>query len=418
LTGLDESKKEVTVIGAGMVGVMAALHLQEQGFEVCVIDRRPPGSECSYGNAGVLGSATCIPISMPGTLASVPRWILDPEGPLTINWKYAPRLAPWLYRFVRSGKKERVFEIAQALDALHKPTIDIYRHYSSRASAGHLIKENGYLHVFEAQASFGASALAREIRRERNIAFTELSRGEIADLEPRLNRGLEKGLLIHRDGHTVNPGRLVAQLAELFQERGGKIDCAEVTSIRYENGSPRALSTSRGKHDFQNLVICAGAWSAGLLDQLGEKVPLEAERGYHIEVKSSGVELSRPVFFVDRKFLATSMEGGLRLAGTAEYDSLHAPPNYKRARVLLSQARNYFGELNGDNFSEWMGSRPSTPDSMPVICQSRIHPSVFYAFGHGHTGMAGAPMTGKVISELVAGKQPSIDPLPYSLYRF
>ncbi|RLA43415.1 MAG: FAD-dependent oxidoreductase [Gammaproteobacteria bacterium] len=411
-------KNNVTVVGAGVVGIMSALHLQEEGVSVTVIDRQRPGNECSYGNAGVLGSATCIPISMPGVLYNVPGWILDPKGPLTINWKHAIRLFPWLHHFIRSGKKERVIEIADALDKLHKPTIGIYKHYASLASLENLIKENGYLHLFGSEESFNSTLFAREIRKGRGIKFSVLSRGEIKDLEPALERGFEKGILIERDGHTTNPAKLVSGLAELFKLRGGKIIRSDVTSIRFDNGKPKFLTTSSGKYLFENLVICAGAWSRGLLRQLGEKVLLEAERGYHIEIKDPGVEISRPVFFVDKKFLATSMEGGLRLAGTAEYNNLHAPPDFNRARILLPQAKKVFRDFDADNYSEWMGSRPSTPDSMPVICKSRKYDSIFYAFGHGHTGMAGAPMTGKLISELVAGKTPSIDISPFSLYRF
>jgi D-amino-acid dehydrogenase len=407
-----------TIIGAGVVGIMTALHLQEEGVEVTVIDRQGPGEGCSRGNAGVLGSATCIPVSMPGTIKDVPKWLLVPDGPLCIDWKYSAKLLPWLIKFVKAGNRDRVEEISIALDRLHMPTVDIYKHYADLAGVSELVKQNGYLHIFESSKSFSGTKLGREIRERRNIGFDTLSSTSIQTLEPDLTPIYTDGMLIKRDGFTPNPLRLVQSLAKLFQERGGTLLQRDVTSIRFENSRPESLTTSNGKHTFDKLVVCAGAWSKSLLDQLGEKVSLESERGYHVMIRNPGVKLSRPVFTCDRKILATPMEDGIVLAGTAEYASLNLPPNYSRARALLKQGERMFAGLNTEDYSEWMGHRPATPDSMPVICQSKKHPSIYYAFGHGHTGLAGAPMTGKVVSELVTGKQPSIDITPFDLYRF
>ena len=280
------SGNDVTIIGAGIVGIMTALHLQEEGFNVSVIDRLEPGEGCSRGNAGVLGSATCIPISMPGTLNDVPRWLLDRKGPLTINWRHSAGLLPWLIRFLRAGTRESVEKISTALNDLHEPTVDIYTRYARLANAGELIQKNGYLHLFESEKSFDNTRLAREIRTRRGIKFDELSAADVKEIEPGLGDVFHKGILIERDGFTPNPLRPVQSLAALFRQRGGTLLREEVTSIRFERGLPTALTTSAGKHDFGRLVVCAGAWSKTLLDQLGEKVYLESERVYHALIRN------------------------------------------------------------------------------------------------------------------------------------
>ena len=411
-------EKNTTIVGAGIVGIMTALHLQEEGYSVTVIDRLDPGEGCSRGNAGVLGSATCIPVSMPGTIKDVPKWLLDPNGPLSIDWKYSATLLPWMIKFLKAGKRAHVEEISIALDKLHTPTVDIYKHYADLADASELVKQNGYLHIFESSKSFSGTKFGRDIRKRRGIVFDTLSSRDIQALEPDLSPIYTDAMLIRRDGFTPNPLRLVQSLAKLFQKRGGTLLRSDVTSIRFADNCPESLTTSQGKHTFDKLVVCAGAWSKSLLDQLGEKVILESERGYHVMIRNPGITLSRPIFTCDRKFLATPMEDGILLAGTAEYASLSAPPNYSRARALLKQGERMFKGLNTDDYSEWMGHRPATPDSMPVICQSKKFESIYYAFGHGHTGLAGAPMTGKLISELMEGKPPSIDTTPFDLYRF
>jgi D-amino-acid dehydrogenase len=408
---------EVTVIGAGIVGVMCALNLQEEGLEVTIVDYSLPGEGCSKGNAGVLGAGTCIPVSMPGTLKQIPKWIFDKNGPLKIELFYFFLMLPWLWEFIKSGRKERVLDIANALDALHSPTVKEYTEWCNKAGCSELVKQNGYLHVYESESSFSSTKFSNEIRDKHGIEFERVVGSKIYDIECDFSDIYTHALFIKNDGYTPNPSRLVKKLAKLFEKRGGKFIYQKVINIEYKDEKPKALLFNGGKHYFEKLVVSAGIGSKYILKMLIEKTFLVSERGYHVTINEPNVNISRPIFSVDRKFLATPMEDGLRLAGTAEYASIDRPPNYNRAKALLIQGKRMFPKLNTREYVEWMGHRPATPDSLPVICKSEKYDSIIYAFGHGHTGMAGAPMTGKIVADLVLNKEPQIDIYPYRLNR-
>ncbi len=407
----------VIVIGAGIVGVCCALELRKKGLVVTVVDRVAPGEACSFGNAGVLAAWACVPMSMPGTLGQVPRWLLDPEGPLAIRPRYLPRLAPWLWRFLRAGRAARIPAIADALLALNGPTVTLYKALAKEAGAPELIRESAYLHVSRDSRGFDLDGPDWRLRRERGATFTVLKDGEIRELEPALDPAYRTGVTIEPQGHTTNPGRLVKVLAEYFQRLGGEVCQAEVLRIRPESSGVR-LETTQGELAADRLVIAAGAWSAKLAAQIGVKVPLETERGYHVTFAEPGLELRTTVTEAKGVFIATSMELGLRVAGTVEFAGLDAAPNWHRARVLTAPAKRLFPGLNTSRPREWMGHRPSLPDSLPVIGPAPGTRHVVFAFGHGHTGLTGAPMTARIVAGMVASEPLNLDVSPYRADRF
>ena len=409
----------VTVIGAGIVGLCCARWLQRDGHAVTVIDPVSPGESCSFGNAGILSKYSVVPLVMPGTLAKVPGWLLDPMGPLVVRWRYLPRAMPWLLRLLAASRASRIPAIADALGALALPSIDAYGELLGPADFADLIRLEGVVNAYESVADLEADAPAWALRRDRGARFERFDGEALRELEPALNPAIPCAIYVPDTGHTANPLRLVKTLAERFIGDGGEIVENRVLRVECGDGGPRALHLDGGAaHPVETLVVAAGAWSHRISGPLGSKPPLEAERGYHVTIAGSGISLKRPVSLASRGFYATPMEAGLRIAGTVEIGGLDAPPDYRRARALIDHGRRLFPGLRDGTVSQWMGCRPSLPDSLPVIGRSPHYERLYYAFGHGHLGLTQGAITGKLIAELIAGRPTSIDIDPYRINRF
>ncbi|HUK08563.1 MAG TPA: FAD-dependent oxidoreductase [Stellaceae bacterium] len=414
--------KRVGVIGAGMVGIAAASWLQRDGHDVFVLDPGGPGEATSFGNAGFLSGGSVVPMSMPGTVRNVPRWLLDPLGPLSIRWRYLPALAPWLIRFVHAGTPARVAAQARALRSLLGPTVDTVLPLARDAGCADLIRRSGTLTLYRSEAAFKKDGLGWKLRRDNGVVVTELNADELRQYDPTLSREFVRGALVEENGHIGNPHRLVQSLAAALVRNGSAIHRARAIDFDLDGGRIKAIRTDTGAFPCDAAVIAAGAWSKALTTRLGDNVPLETERGYHIMIKDPEVRPRLPLMDGEGKFAVTPMETGLRFAGTVELAGLKAPPDWRRAKILLEQGRRILpglaAEYPEERLSMWMGHRPSLPDSLPCIGPSRLSPDVIYAFGHGHVGMAGAPVTGRLVADLVAGRKPLIDAAPFSAQRF
>lgn len=416
------ARSPVVVIGAGIVGVCTAASLQSDGREVVLIDPAEPGMGASFGNGACLFPSSILPMSMPGTASAVPRYLLDPEGPLSIRMRYLPRLAPWLLRFARAGTAGRAEAAARALRSLLRDVQDGYALLVKQARAEDLLHRRGYLTVYESDAAYQADARGNALRGRNGIAVEEVSAARIREMEPELAPIYARGRFIREAGHTTNPYRLVQRLCEMIVRKGGRIVGEAVTGFEDNGGAVTAVRTGAGRHPASAVVLAAGAWSKPLAAQLGDSVPLDTERGYHAMIAQPERAPSLPVMSGEGKFIAISLETGIRFAGQVELASLDAPPNWNRARILLRLGLRMFPGL-GENGLEarqslWMGHRPSLPDSLPVIGASSGFPNAIYAFGHGHVGMCAGPGTGRIVTDLLAGRAPHIDIAPFSPRRF
>lgn len=417
-SGRGEAPAEILIVGAGIVGVCCAAYLQRAGFGVTLIDRLPPGNGCSFGNAGNVSPGAIVPYSMPGTLWNVPRWLLDPLGPLAVRPAHMPKLIPWLLRWMRASQPDNVRAISRAMLALHQPVFEGYLPLLKEAGAPELIDISGQLYVSSKPGPMD-SELARELRQTAGIRAEHITGGDIRDLEPSLSSEYQTALLLPDNGTCLNPQRLVQTIAAHVQRNGGTVLEGEVHGFRFGPNGPVAAQTSLGEVSFKHLVLAAGAWSNRLSKQLGLDVLLEAERGYHVTLTDPGLMPRRPVTNRDFSFATAPMEMGLRFAGTAEYAGLDAAPNWGRAHVLLKHAARMYPGISVSKFTEWMGCRPTLPDGLPIISRSPQHRNVVFAFGHSHFGVTGAPTTGRLVAELIANKPSnSIDLTPYSASRF
>ena len=408
----------VLVVGAGIVGVCSALWLQRTGFRVTLIDRDPPGEGCSSGNAGNFGIASCAPNAVPGFLSRVPRLLFDPAQPLSIRWSHIPKAFPWFVHFARASGRERAERITAARASLLGRVFDAYAPLLAEADAGDLIERTGWLAVYEKRDSLNGAAFEFEMRRRFGVEMTMLSGDEAREMEPDLGPVASCAVYYPRNGRTVNPLRLTQVLARHFVRSGGVLLREAARSITFSgDGRPR-VRTDAGEHAADQLVLAAGVWSKSLARRLGSRIPLEAERGYHTMMPEPGVTVRRPLTFADRGVAISPMEHGLRVSGIAEFAHPDAVPDYRHADRVLGNARVLIPGLKADGATRWMGCRPATPDSLPVIGRSPRHPAVLFAFGHGHLGLTFAAVTGMLIAELAAGRPTSVDISPFREDRF
>jgi len=413
-----ERDGHVTIVGAGIVGCSIALTLAREGWAVTVVDPEAPGSQTSYGNAGAISPQSINPMAGPGVWKQIPGWLADPLGPLALRWGYLPKAMPWLIKFAAAGTAKRITAQSKALTDLHRPVIDAHEDLAELAGVKHLIKRQGALTVYETDANFRADAAGRARMLAEGHEIHELGPDEIAQLEPGLAPIFRHATWAPNSGHTVNPGKLTEAYAAQAARMGGKFVTARATGFDIGPDGPTALLTDQGPMPLDRLVIAAGAWSARLTEQLGDRFPLESERGYHMMLPNPGFLTRRPVSFNERKFMTTTMEAGLRLAGTVEFAGLEAKPTWGRADKLLTHAAQVFREVDTKGAEPWMGQRPATPDSLPVIARSPKHAKTVYAFGHGHLGLTGGAITARHVAALVGERAPEIDLAPFRVERF
>ncbi len=410
--------KKITLIGAGIVGMATASYLRRDGHDVTVVTMHPPGEYCSFGNAGMLNPTGCTPQSMPGILWKVPGYLSDPLGPLIVRWSYFPKALPWMLRFIANSNRNQVEKASYALRAMIQDTLGAYDVLVRNAGCADLIRRSPYLVAYETEESFRGDAYAWQLRRERGAVTEEVDAAGIQRLVPQLAHNYQRGVLVPDQGYVTNPERLVKALAVQFQKDGGTILQRKVLDIEVGDGGARALMTDAARMPVETLVVCGGVHSGELAAALGERVPIEAERGYHVTYSDPALQLPMPVHVSDAKVFVTPMEMGVRIAGQAEFAGIYADPNYERAEVLETHMKRMFPQVRTSDSTRWMGRRPSMPDSLPVIGPSAKHANVYYAFGHGHLGLCGGAPTGRFIADLVAGRTPTVDMAPYRVNRF
>lgn len=416
------SSSPVVIIGAGIIGACAAAWLQREGQAVLLIDPDEPGAGASSGNGGILSTSSIIPVAMPGVALKVPGWLLDPEGPLAVRWSYLPQLTPWLWRFVRSATPEKVEAQASALRALLKGSFESYAPIVNEAGASHLVHRQGTLYLYGSEASWRSDARNTDIRRRNGVEIEDVIGGPLRELEPDLGAGFTHARLVRENGHVSEPQALVRLLVAHAVSRGARLLRERVLGFEENGSGVSAVVTAQARHAASRVVLACGAWSRPLARKLGDEVPLDTERGYHINVTEAEKGPRTPTIYVDGSFSATVMETGLRFTGTVELAGLEAPPNWKRADVLLHQARRLYPGLcpvdDGSRVTRWLGFRPSMPDSLPVIGPSSHFANAFYAFGHGHVGMCAGSTTGRIIADWAAGRTPCVPIGPFSAARF
>ncbi|CAM5187401.1 D-amino-acid dehydrogenase OS=Castellaniella defragrans OX=75697 GN=HNR28_002602 PE=4 SV=1 [Castellaniella defragrans] len=415
----SKDKHEVTIIGAGVIGLSCAYYLRSEGWNVTVVDPNEIGSGASGGNAGGFGVSEVVPLAKSVSFSRIVKWLLEPSSPLVIRWSHLPRLAPWLLRFLMSARPAEVERLTAAMASLCDRTYPDYEPLLEGAGLRDMVHRAGAVSLYRTRGRYLADQDNWQLRERHGVRFEVLDRRGLHALEPDVSAAFSCGVLHNDWGHVTDPAEFTRRIARAFVKRGGRILPNKVTAIRCSGAAADRIEFEGGASlPVDRLVIAAGAWSGKLTAQLGIRVPLETERGYHVMLPRSNVTLGRELIHADEGFVITPMAEGLRIAGTVELAGLDTPPRFYRAKILIGKAKEIFPNLDSTDAAFWMGNRPSLPDSLPVIGAAPGLSNVFLAFGHGHVGLTLAGVTGRIIRDLICSRPPPVDIAPFRAERF
>ncbi len=412
----DAARPDTIVIGAGVIGLSAALALQAQGRRVVVLDREGPAAGASAGNVGAFAFTDILPLASPGILRKAPKWLLDPLGPLSVPPAYALQIAPWMFRFWRAcspGGVARSTAAQTALMDLSKAELEPFLRQTGTID---MLRKDGNLQVYEGEAEFRASLPGWQARAAHGVEFRHMGAQEMAEIQPGIAPRFTHGTFTPGWYSIADPKLYTLALAERFIADGGVIERDAVSALHPLDDGVEVIAgtTRRAGH----AVVAAGAFSHRIARTLGERIPLETERGYNTTLAADAFPLRTQITFGGHGFVVTRLSTGIRVGGAVELGGLALPPNFARSRAMLTNAKAFLPGLKTEGGVEWMGFRPSMPDSLPVIGRARATPRIVYAFGHGHLGLTQSAGTARLVAELIADKAPAIDLSPFSPRRF
>jgi glycine/D-amino acid oxidase-like deaminating enzyme len=412
-----EKKLKIGIVGAGIQGISNALFLQKKGFNVTIFDRDELGSSsaASYGNAGHFSPYASVPINRPDVLTDVPAMLLSSTGPLALKWNYVPKMFPWFFQFIRNCSTKKMMHTAKNMHQILNLALPAYDELFDEIELGGLVEKKGILYIWNEQ-SLKSRELEIKVRNELGVDQQVVTPKEIHDLEPNIKPIYHGGVYYQHGRHARNPKKILLKLFDLFLKKGGKFLKMNIKNINFNDEKP-VIKAETQSFLFDKVVIACGSFSKKLTDNLDEKIPLDTERGYHVHFKNCDHLLSRPVIFQNRGFGITPMEQGLRVVGTVEFGGLDNPLSKLRVKNLINNAKYMMGDLP-EHEDEWLGFRPTLPDYLPIIGPSKKHKNVFYCFGHHHLGWTLGPISGKIISGMIAEENTNLDLKPYSSLRF
>jgi len=413
---IKNMKQSVIVIGSGITGVSCAEELRRSGANVTLIDRVKAGdpTQTSFGNAGILAREGIMPIANPSMLKMIPQILLSPNSPIYLKWSYLAKFSPWALQFIMNGTRPKALPIILALNELIYDTVENHIQLSKNTGAARFIEKGDMTLLFRNRKQFSSDKFANQTRRNLGITWEELSRDKLLDRDPHISKLYQFGLAYKNHGWITNPAAYVSSLAKHFQENGGKILIGEVSKINGNNVELKGGIILKA----ENIVLATGAWSKNLASQLGHNIPLQAERGYHLSLKNASHMPPNTYLITDKKFGLTPMDGFLRCAGQSEFAPLEMPPNPKAIKNLHKFLFRLYPKLEYETETIWQGTRPTLPDSLPVIGRSSKNTSVIFAFGGQHLGLTMGPKVGKMVRDIIFERQSNVNMTPYSSDRF
>ena len=408
--------KNIAIAGAGIVGISCAYFLQKSGFKVTLIDNKEPGTMTSYGHACTFADYASIPVNSPVLFRKIPFMLFKNDGPLAVDFLHVIKNPSWSINFLKNCRQNRVDYISSSLAGLLQHAKISYDEIFEEVDVKKYIKNEEALYLYESKTAFEEVKASTLQRIKNGIDVRELSKEEIKELEPNLASVYYKGQVFMGSRHTTNPLAISKKIFKSFTNNGGKFLQKKITNIIHTDNN-LTLSFGTESKIFNQLVVSTGAWSNIVANYIGDNFPLDTERGYHVLFDNSAELINRPIGWSQSGFYLIQIEEGIRAAGTVEIAGLHKKPNEKRIRMIEKQARKILPQL-GKVKKEWMGFRPTLPDSLPVIGPSQKNKRIFYAFGHQHIGWTLGAITGKIIDSLVKEVQPNIDIKAFNPNRF
>ena len=407
---------KIAIIGAGIIGVCIAYFLRKNGYEVILYDHNKPGTQTSFGNAGLFAKHECVTANSPQLLKNLPSMLFSNNSPLVVDWIYVFTHLPWVVRFLRNCTHARAERIAQSLSSFSTHAGLAYEEIFKDVDVSNYIVNKEPIYLYESKELFEKDQYAFNLRKKYNVHFDVISKEDIAKMEPSLEPIYYKGIVFRGENFTRSPIQITQKIFDYFINNGGHFLLTKVDSI-FKNGDSLFIRSKEQEHQVDKIVIAAGVWSNELAKTIGDNFPLDTERGYHIIFENNESLLTRSVGWAKTGFYMTPMEDGIRAAGTVEIAGLKKPMNNNMLTMIEATARSILPQL-GKVKSQWMGFRPTLPDSLPVIGESQRCKNVYYAFGHQHLGLSLAALTGKTIHFLIENKSTNINIEPLNPYRF
>ncbi len=410
----------VGIVGAGIQGVCVGLQLIKKGIPVTIFDRHDPLSNsykpASYGNAGHFSPYAVLQFNRPDILYDVPKMLLSSYGPLSLKWNYVPKLLPWFLNYLKNFNKKSMLNTAKYMHQILNLSNDAYEEIFREIDITNLVEKKGIIYIWT-NKNLKSRELEIKVRNDLGIEQKLLSKKEILELEPNLNPVFDAGVIYEKAMHARDPHGILKAIFKLFLKKGGKFLQENIISLEQKNVNQTIIKSEKEEYIFEKTVLASGAFSKKFTDQLGENIPLDTERGYHVHFKKKDHLISRPVIFLDRGFGLTPMNQGLRAVGTVELGGLKNPPTKKRIDYIIKCAQELLPEL-GKHQDEWLGFRPTLPDFLPIIGPSLKNRNIIYAFGHHHLGWTLGAVTGKIVSGIITEEKTNLDLSPYSSKRF
>jgi len=411
------SEKPIIVIGAGMCGLSTAIWLQRFGHAVTLLDKGAPGMGASYGNAGLLAQWAVAPVTSPTLWRDAPKLLLNPSSPLFMKWAYFPKLLPWLSQYLSHANDVATRRIVSNLIPILSDAVEQHKSLVRGTDLERWVCDSKFSYAYPSKAHFEADAYAWRMKKLAGFIPKVITGSDVQDCEPILGSRTQCLAVLEGQGHITNPGEYIAELTRYLAKNGGKFVQAEVRDFQKKDGHIYAVETDQGTFECSKAVITAGIWSKDLMRKLNLRVPLETERGYHIIFENPSEMPRDPMMVTTGKFGVNPMDMGLRCAGTVELGDHHAGPSKAPFSLLMHRTKEVFPNLSYSGTQEWMGFRPSTPDSVPLIGQLG-HSGIYTGFGHQHVGLTAGPKTGRLIAQMISGQSPNIDMSAYAPERY
>ena len=416
----SQGKPTYAVVGAGVVGLCVALEAQRQGYQVTLLDGNEPGRAASFGNAGYLATEVIEPLATPATVRNAPKLWLNPDGPVCIPFKYLVKALPWYAKFLKASSVQQAALGTQAISALNQCSQPAWQRTLADIGHAHLLIKAGNLVVWEDdRQKVAAHQLASKLQ-QHNVPCEVVEGQRLAELEPELSMQLSHAVYIPEIYRLSDPYEVCQALLQAFKERGGHFINEKVMSLQAATQLIEVHIPGH-HHKFDHVSLCAGAWTQTLLEQVGINVPLEAERGYHLTYPKDQARIRHTILSADRRFVMSPLNSGLRVVGMSEIGGTELPPIEKRFSVLRKHTKALLPKLftpEEAQASEWMGHRPTLPDSLPIIDQHPRFPCLSFAFGHQHLGVTQAAITAELLLQKVAKRPTSVALRPYRVDRF